>query len=40
MRYIKEINYFMDFIDGKIKNINSPEKAFKVLSVTLGNYKD
>lgn len=40
MRYIKEINYFMDFINNKVKNINSPEKAYKVLSVTLGNYKD
>lgn len=39
-RYINEIRYYLNFIEKKVSNINDPEKALKVLSVALGNYKE
>ncbi|MEG2660815.1 MAG: Gfo/Idh/MocA family oxidoreductase [Oscillospiraceae bacterium] len=37
MRYIREINYFLDYFDGKAKNINPPSNALNVLKLTLGD---
>lgn len=36
MRFIREINNVLDIIEGKAENINTPEKANKVLALTLG----
>ena len=36
MRFVREINYVLDIMEGKAENINSPQKANKVLALTLG----
>jgi len=35
-RFVREINYVLDIMEGKAENINTPEKANKVLALTLG----
>ena len=36
VRFVREINYVLDILQGKAENINTPEKANKVLALTLG----
>ena len=36
MRFVREINHVLDIMEGKAENINTPEKANKVLALTLG----
>ncbi len=36
VRFIKEMKYFIDFVNGKSENTNPPEYAYKVLALTLG----
>lgn len=36
LRFVREINNLLDIIEGKAENINTPQKANKVLALTLG----
>ena len=36
MRFVREMRNVLDIMEGKAENINTPEKANKVLALTLG----
>lgn len=38
-RYVREMNAFLDFIEGKGKNLNPPSLAFEVLKISRGENK-